>query len=322
VRLAFAVATCRRPDILIVDEALSVGDLLFQQRSFQRIKQFREEGTTLLFVSHSPSTVFALCSRAILLNQGGLVLDGTPRAVIALYETLMLAQSGRIEAAATAARSASTKVPPPAASRATANAGASVDSGVVIGVAPSSQAATAEAKYADARATAADQLADIRTAAMEHVAVRVLDREGRPTESVVSGQEVTLEIAARFAQSCRDPHVGFRIHNRLGEPLFQTTTWGMGRSVGSVGAGETVRVRFAFALALYPGEYSFTVGVAEGAMTDGWFARDLYRAFHVRTITVLQDVRNIHWVGTWNVDPDVSIDRAPASADLLPRSDA
>ncbi len=321
VRLAFAVATCRRPDILIVDEALSVGDLLFQQRSFQRIKQFREEGTTLLFVSHSPATVFALCSRAILLNQGGLVLDDTPRAVIALYETLMLAQSGRIETTAPVARAASAKVEPPAAAQAITNTGVSVD-GEVRGVAPSDPAATAEAKYADARATAADQLADIRTAAMEHVAVRVLDREGRPTESVVSGQEVTLEIAARFAQSCRDPHVGFRIHNRLGEPLFQTTTWGMGRSVGSVDAGETVRVRFAFALALYPGEYSFTVGVAEGAMTDGWFARDLYRAFHVRTVTVLQDVRNIHWVGTWNVDPDVSIDRAPASAAILPRSDA
>jgi lipopolysaccharide transport system ATP-binding protein len=68
VRLAFSIATVIRPDILIVDEALSVGDIYFQQKCFDRIRAFRDAGTTLLFVSHSLSTVYALCSRAIYLD--------------------------------------------------------------------------------------------------------------------------------------------------------------------------------------------------------------------------------------------------------------
>jgi len=321
VRLAFAVATCRRPDILIVDEALSVGDLLFQQKSFQRIKQFCQEGTTLLFVSHSPSTVFALCSRAILLNEGGLVIDATPREVIALYETLMLAKAGRVPPGTTEGRLAS-KTEKLVAPGAAANANRSRDSEANAAAARSQPAATATETNADGLATTNDHLADIRTEAVEHVDVGVLNREGRATASVISGQEITLEIAVRFADACGDPHVGFRLHNRLGEPLFATTTWGMGRTIGPVAANENVRVRFTFSLALYPGEYSFTVGVAEGAMTDGWFARDLYRAFHVRTVTVLQDVRNSQWVGTWNVDPEVSVDRAPAGSTRVSDSTA
>ena len=70
VRVAFAVATAFRPDILIVDEALSVGDAYFQHKSFERIKQFRTQGTSLLFVSHDKAAVLALCDRAILLEEG------------------------------------------------------------------------------------------------------------------------------------------------------------------------------------------------------------------------------------------------------------
>ncbi|MBK8538333.1 MAG: ABC transporter ATP-binding protein [Candidatus Competibacteraceae bacterium] len=78
VRLAFSVATAIRPDILIVDEALSVGDAYFQHKSFARIRQFRDQGTTLLFVSHSPGAVKTLCNRVILLDQGIMARDGAP----------------------------------------------------------------------------------------------------------------------------------------------------------------------------------------------------------------------------------------------------
>lgn len=85
VRLAFAVATALRPEILIVDEALAVGDIFFQQKCFERIRHFRAQGTTLLFVSHAMSTVYTLCERAILLEDGRIKLDGEPRRVIDLY---------------------------------------------------------------------------------------------------------------------------------------------------------------------------------------------------------------------------------------------
>jgi lipopolysaccharide transport system ATP-binding protein len=89
VRLAFSVATCVRPDILIVDEALSVGDTYFQHKSMSRIRSFREEGTTLLFVTHDPGAVKALCDRAILLDAGRVLRDGPPDAVFDWYNAMI-----------------------------------------------------------------------------------------------------------------------------------------------------------------------------------------------------------------------------------------
>lgn len=88
-RVAFALATAIRPDILIVDEALSVGDAYFQHKSFERIREFRAQGTTLLFVSHDKSAILALCDRAVLLNQGKLLMDGAPSAVMDYYNALI-----------------------------------------------------------------------------------------------------------------------------------------------------------------------------------------------------------------------------------------
>ena len=88
-RIAFGVATAVRPDILIVDEALAVGDAYFQHKSFDRIRQFRERGTTLLIVSHDRSAVQQLCSRAILLDQGRLIKDGGVEEVMDYYNALI-----------------------------------------------------------------------------------------------------------------------------------------------------------------------------------------------------------------------------------------
>lgn len=89
VRLAFATATAVRPDILIVDEALSVGDAYFQHKCFNRIRKFREEGTTLLFVSHDPTAVKNLCDRAILLDRGYMIKDGYPEEVLDYYNAII-----------------------------------------------------------------------------------------------------------------------------------------------------------------------------------------------------------------------------------------
>jgi len=89
VRLAFAVATARRPDVLIVDEALSVGDTYFQHKSFDRIREFRAQGTTLLIVSHDKASIQSICDRAILLNAGKLAMEGTPEAVMDYYNALL-----------------------------------------------------------------------------------------------------------------------------------------------------------------------------------------------------------------------------------------
>lgn len=88
-RVAFSVATAFRPDLLIIDEALSVGDAYFIHKCFKRIREFREAGTTLLFVSHDPTAVQTLCDRAVLLDRGRLVLDAEPQQVFDYYNALI-----------------------------------------------------------------------------------------------------------------------------------------------------------------------------------------------------------------------------------------
>ena len=84
-RLAFSVATVRRPDVLIIDEALSVGDAYFQHKSFERIREFRKQGTTLLIVSHDKAAIQSICDVAILINGGHLELVGRPEEVFDYY---------------------------------------------------------------------------------------------------------------------------------------------------------------------------------------------------------------------------------------------
>jgi lipopolysaccharide transport system ATP-binding protein len=88
-RLAFSVATAIRPDILIVDEALSVGDAQFQHKSFDRIREFRKQGTTLLIVSHDKQAIQSICDRAILLNAGRIAMEGDPENVLDYYNALI-----------------------------------------------------------------------------------------------------------------------------------------------------------------------------------------------------------------------------------------
>ncbi|PZU77515.1 MAG: sugar ABC transporter ATP-binding protein [Rhizobium sp.] len=93
-RLAFSVATAFRPDILIVDEALSVGDAYFQHKSFDRIREFRKLGTTLILVSHDRMAMLGLCDRAILLHEGRVALDGEPESVLDYYNALLGHKAG------------------------------------------------------------------------------------------------------------------------------------------------------------------------------------------------------------------------------------
>jgi len=111
VRLAFSIATALRPDILVVDEALSVGDAYFQHKSFDRIRQFRDQGTTLLLVSHSAAVIKTLCDRAILLDHGRLLRDDAPDAVLDYYNAMIAVQRAdyEIRQAATSSRSAVTR---------------------------------------------------------------------------------------------------------------------------------------------------------------------------------------------------------------------
>lgn len=88
-RLAFSASTVKRPELLVVDEALSVGDAYFQHKSMARIRRFRDEGTTLFLVSHDPSAIKSLCDRAVILESGVLIRDGRPNDVLDYYQALV-----------------------------------------------------------------------------------------------------------------------------------------------------------------------------------------------------------------------------------------
>ncbi|MFA5257918.1 MAG: ABC transporter ATP-binding protein, partial [Opitutales bacterium] len=97
-RLAFAVQVLVDPDVLIVDEALSVGDEPFQRKCFARLERLRESGVTVLFVSHDMTPILNLCDRAILLHKGRLLLDSTPKLVASVYQRFNHAPAARAEA--------------------------------------------------------------------------------------------------------------------------------------------------------------------------------------------------------------------------------
>lgn len=94
VRVAFAVATAFKPDLLIVDEALSVGDSYFQHKSFDRMRRFREEGTSIMLVSHALGDVKSLCDRVILLDHGRVLKEGAPDVVVDYYNALIAEKEG------------------------------------------------------------------------------------------------------------------------------------------------------------------------------------------------------------------------------------
>jgi lipopolysaccharide transport system ATP-binding protein len=94
-RVAFAVVTAYRPDLLIIDEALSVGDAYFQHKSFERIRKFKNAGTSLLFVSHGLQEVRLLCDRVLLLEEGKLLKDGSPEEVLDFYNALIADRSSK-----------------------------------------------------------------------------------------------------------------------------------------------------------------------------------------------------------------------------------
>jgi lipopolysaccharide transport system ATP-binding protein len=93
-RLAFSIATALRPDVLLVDEALAVGDAHFQQKCITRIRRFLDEGSCLVFVSHDPETVRSLCSWAVLLEGGAKLREGSPAAILDYYNALLARLDG------------------------------------------------------------------------------------------------------------------------------------------------------------------------------------------------------------------------------------
>ena len=258
VRLAFAAAIAVSPQILIIDEALSVGDAVFQHRCTRRIKEMQEAGTTILFVSHDPGAIRALCSRAILLNGGRMEADGSPADVLDRYQKLIMAQEAAY-AEAQLARLHEKALPEVSAS----------DENVALQF---------TFRHGDGSA--------------EILRVDLLDASLRPVTMVESGQLVHLRVRVIFHQDLEDPVYGFIIRNRYGINLYGTNTKVQGIKPGLIRRGERVETTFAFNCWLAPDLYSVSIAVhSPNSVSFDWMDGALF--FRVFSEIPIEGVANL-----------------------------
>jgi len=229
VRLAFAIAVNSDPDILIVDEALSVGDTIFQHRCVRRIKEMQQRGTTILFVSHEPTLVRALCSRAILLYQGEMLADGAPVDVLNRYQRLIMV---REEAYKLAESDTETRA-----------RASSADNDAPVPRAP------LQFQYRHG-----NNFAEVLDA-------QLLNAEGQPIELVDSGDAVHLRMRFLVHEDVPQIVCGFMIRNRHGINIYGTNTEQRGLDLGKAQRGDVIEATFTFNCALGQEHYFISVAV-------------------------------------------------------------
>jgi ABC-type polysaccharide/polyol phosphate transport system ATPase subunit len=263
IRLAFAAAIAVSPQVLIIDEALAVGDAVFQHRCTRRIKQMQENGTTILFVSHDPGAVRALCSRAILLNAGRMEADGAPSEVLNRYQKIIMARE-------TAYAEISAPTP------------------------PADEVFTpSEATHFDApRYTFRHGNGDA-----EVIKVELLDTSRQRVEIVETGEQLFLRMYVVFHKAVEEPVFGFLIRNRHGIHLYGTNTDIQHAGIGPVAPGEVVEASFSFNCWLAPDNYSIAVAVhSVDAISFDWLDGTLF--FQTVSASPMEGVANLDGTAT------------------------
>jgi ABC-type polysaccharide/polyol phosphate transport system ATPase subunit len=236
VRLAFAVAIHVDPEILLVDEALAVGDIYFRQRCMRKVHELRSQGVTILFVSHSIPDVKALGDRALWLDQGRVRELGPTDKVV---ERFMAAMSEKDSAYA-----CRHPEPPPAASAQVVRAPEVVEHIPYI-----------DHRHGDGRA--------------EVIGIAVLDPHGQPLPILEPSSNIVVRISVRANQTVASPIIGFMMRNHLGMDLSGTNTARLGVTIPPMHPGDIYTADFHVQLPeLYPGSFSFSPAIADGTLAD------------------------------------------------------
>ena len=264
IRLAFAAAIAVSPQILIIDEALAVGDAVFQHRCTRRIKQMQENGTTILFVSHDPGAIRALCSRAILLNAGRMEADGAPPDVLNRYQKMIMARETAYAELDQKAPEHSTDAPE-----------------------------LAEADFTDAPSyTFRHGNHDAQI-----VKVELLDSSRRKVQLVETGEQLFLRMYVVFHKAVEEPVFGFLIRNKHGIHLYGTNTDIQHAGIGPVEPGDVVEANFSFNCWLAPDNYSIAVAAhSVDAISFDWLDGTLF--FQTMSSTPMEGVANLDGTAT------------------------
>jgi lipopolysaccharide transport system ATP-binding protein len=247
VRLAFAVAIHVDPEVLLVDESLSVGDVNFQQRCMRKIRQMKHEGKTILFVSHDMTAVKNLCDAAIWLEHGELKGIGEPEEVVGKYLATMTMRKDPY--AAEMARSSTAMV--------------TSGDGLVVRTLPN-----VGHRWGNRHA--------------EIIGIQILDAGGVRCEAVDHGAPIVVRVSVAFHDDVSRPIVGILMRNRLGEDICGINTSAEGLELPPARAGQCFTVDFNLKLPLLvPGDYHFTPAVAQGTHEDFVICDQVENAIHL-----------------------------------------
>src|SRR5262245_54437690 len=243
VRLAFAVAIHMDPDILIVDECLSVGDIFFQQRCMRRIQEMKKQGVTILFVSHDLEAVRNLADRTIWMDHGRVHLEGKTDDVAAKYLAAMIMR-GRKELMG------EEEIGRPLISASTLE----LDDDA-LGRMPAflEHIPNVDHRYGNGKARI--------------LGSGIYGREGHPASGVAQGERICIRISIEFQEDVEQPNVGFMMRNRLGEDVTGTNVLFEGERLPPARAGDRLSVDFVMDLPfLHAGFYYFSPAVADGTL--------------------------------------------------------
>jgi len=266
VRLAFAVAVNVDPEILIVDEALAVGDVVFQHRCMRHMRQLMDSGVTTLFVSHDPGAIKTLCSSALMIHDGKIYNRGCPDTIMSEYLKLMTTiELGLSESQPKIEQE---KDEPEAAAKPDLEK---------IETPPE-----AENNHSDRQDTNRLEYSlppmsrrGSNTAVIEDF--KIINQQGEfPEQPIFEFNElVTLLVNLRINESLQGCIVGFHICDKNGNEILGTNTWEENWPIGTLEAGEKLEVKFQFRLPLRPGSYSLTVAGSEDytEVTFDWIDR-------------------------------------------------
>lgn len=261
VRLAFAVAIHVEPDLLVVDEALSVGDEAFQRKCFARIEKLRESGCTILFVSHGAGTVIELCDRAILLDGGEMLADGAPKAVISRYQRMLYAPESRVQELRDQMR-LEMQLPQHVAEK--KNAAAAVRFPLPAGGAVISTALTPPAAYMEAYFD--EHLRSHSELAYASQGARIQDPHietmtGKRVNVLNAGERYVYVYTVQFERAMTFTRFGMLIKTPTGVELAGAVSATPEHAIAWVDQGTQSIVSFEFDCRLAPGAYFMNAGV-------------------------------------------------------------
>ncbi len=255
VRLAFAVAINIDPEILIVDEALSVGDVFFQAKCFRKFEEFKQQGKTILIVSHDLSSISKYCDRVVLLHKGNLLDQGSPKAMVDLYKQLLVKQEPVKQEEETAGVS---------------EVSGERDWQEGFAVNPN------KLEYGDKQAEIIDFV--------------VLDSKGNPSNSIEKGETFQIKAKIHFHESIQEPIVAYTFKNVHGTEITGTNTLFEKAVIEKPDAGREAVVTFQQVMNLQGGEYLLSFGCTGYRGGDFTVFHRLYDACSITVISTQNTV--------------------------------